>query len=75
MFSSHGQEPTFIGCGKVVSKMRFVENSKRPPEMVNFEDALRQIMQVSKEDLEKIQAEEEAEKADKPRRGPKPKSK
>jgi hypothetical protein len=49
------------------------EKSHRSPEMVNFEDALRQIMQVSKEDLKKIQAEEEAEKADKPKRGPKPK--
>jgi hypothetical protein len=48
-----------------------VENSA---EMGRFEEALRQIMQVSKEDLKKIQAEEEAEKADKPKRGPKPKS-
>ncbi len=37
--------------------------------MTNFENVLRQIMQVSKEELKKIQAEEEAEKADKPKRG------
>ena len=50
-----------------------VENSPQDETMGRFEDALRQIMQVSKEDLKKIQAEEEAEKADKPKRGPKPK--
>jgi hypothetical protein len=54
---------------------RSEEKSHRSPEMANFEDALRQIMQVSKEDLKKIQAEEEAEKADKPKRGPKPTAK
>ena len=52
-----------------------VENSPQDETMGRFEDALRKIMQVSKEDLKKIQAEEEAEKADKPKRGPKPKSK
>jgi hypothetical protein len=51
------------------------QNVEKSGQMGNFEDALRKIMQVSKEDLKKIQAEEEAEKADKPKRGPKPKSK
>jgi len=50
------------------------QNVENSGQMGNFEDALRQIMQVSKEDLKKIQAEEEAEKIGKPKRGPKPKS-
>ena len=50
-----------------------VEKSHQDGAMGRFEDALRKVMQVSKEDLKKIQAEEEAEKADKPKRGPKPK--
>jgi len=55
--------------------VQLVENSERTPEMVNFEDALREVMTVSKEDLKRLQEAEQAQKTDKPRRGPKPKSK
>jgi hypothetical protein len=37
-----------------------------------FDNALREIMTVSKEDLKRLQAEDEARKADKRKRGPKP---
>ena len=49
-----------------------VENLDRSPEMQNFDDALRRIMRVSKEDLNKILARKKEANADKPKRGPKP---
>jgi len=49
-----------------------VEKSAQSPEMLRFNDALRQVMQVSKEDLNKILAQEKTANADKPKRGPKP---
>jgi hypothetical protein len=52
--------------------MRPVENPVDNSEMVNFENALRQVVSVSKEDLKRLQAEDRARKADKPKRGPKP---
>jgi hypothetical protein len=46
----------------------------KPPEMKNFDDALRRVLRVSKEELNRRLAEEKAASADKPKRGPKPKS-
>jgi hypothetical protein len=44
------------------------------PEMTRFNDALRQVMTVSKADLSnRIEADKQS-RADKPKRGPKPKS-
>jgi hypothetical protein len=43
-------------------------------EMNRFDNALREVMTVSKDELKRLQAEDEARKADKPRRGPKPTS-
>ena len=54
-----------------IAMVTSVENSDRTPEMQNFEEALRRIMRVSKEDLTKILAKEKAANADKPQRGPK----
>ena len=52
---------------------RPVENPVDNSEMVNFfENALRQVVSVSKEDLKRLQEAEQAQKADKPKRGPKP---
>jgi hypothetical protein len=45
------------------------ENSAK---MDRFNTALRQVMQVSKEDLKEILAQEKAANANKPKRGPKP---
>jgi hypothetical protein len=51
-----------------------VENADAPrsPEMKNFDDALRRVLRVSKDELNKRLAEEEASKVGKPKRGPKP---
>ena len=44
------------------------------PEMAHFNDALRQVISVSKTELNRrLEADRQA-KADKPKRGPKPKS-
>ena len=48
--------------------VKTVENS---PEMDRFSDALKSVMQVSKEDLKEVLAKEKAANADKPKRGPK----
>jgi hypothetical protein len=48
-----------------------VEKSVQNPEMSNFNEALRQVMRVSKSDLKEILAKEKAANADKPKRGPK----
>jgi hypothetical protein len=50
-----------------------VENAPRSPEMKNFDDALRRVLRVSKAELNRRLAEEEANKVGKPKRGPKPK--
>lgn len=42
--------------------------------MDRFSEALKQVMQVSKADLNKMLAEDRAEKVGKPKRGPKTKS-
>jgi hypothetical protein len=49
--------------------MQPVENADRSPEMTKFDKALREVMTVSKEDLKRLQAEDRARKADKPKRG------
>jgi hypothetical protein len=51
-----------------------VENHPRSPEMNNFNDALRRVLRVSKAELKKRLSQEEASKAGKPKRGPRPKS-
>jgi hypothetical protein len=43
------------------------------PEMQRFNEALRDVLQVSKTDLNLMLAAEKALNADKPKRGPKPK--
>jgi hypothetical protein len=48
-----------------------VEKSSQSPEMDRFRSALKSVMRVSKEDLNKILAQEKAANADKPKRGPK----
>jgi hypothetical protein len=50
-----------------------VENESKAPEMKRFDDALRRVLRVSKEDLNQRLAEEKAASADKPKRGPKSK--
>ena len=44
------------------------------PEMARFNDALRQVMQVSKSDLKALLKDEGAVEATRQKRGPKPKS-
>jgi hypothetical protein len=41
--------------------------------MKNFDDALRKVLRVSKDELKDRLTQEEASKAGKPKRGPKPK--
>ena len=48
--------------------------SEPSPEMTRFNNALRQVMQVSKRDLDKMLADEKAAKSGKVKPGPKPKS-
>jgi hypothetical protein len=48
-----------------------VEKSEQSIEMHRFNDALRQVMRVSKDDLKEILADEKAANAHKPKRGPK----
>ena len=48
-----------------------MENAEKSPEMDRFATALRQVMRVSKAELNEIRAQEKAANADKPKRGPK----
>lgn len=48
--------------------------AKPTDEYRQFEDALRQVVRVSKTDLNRMLAEEKIANAGKPKRGPKPKS-
>jgi hypothetical protein len=48
-----------------------VENFEQSPKMHKFNESLRQIIRVPKEDLNEILAKEKAATADKPKRGPK----
>jgi len=45
---------------------------KQSAEYTNFEHAMRAIMRAPKADVERMLAEEKAERATKPKRGPKP---
>jgi len=47
---------------------------KHSPEYTRFDSAMKQILQVSKTDLNRMLAEEKAANAGKPKRGPKPKA-
>jgi hypothetical protein len=49
--------------------------SKQEPtaEFKNFDNTVRQVLSVSKEELQRREAEYKASQADKPKRGPKPK--
>jgi hypothetical protein len=62
---------TFYRAGKRGKIGFFVEKSEQSPEMDRFSSALKSVMQVSKEELKEILTKEKAEKADKPKRGPK----
>jgi hypothetical protein len=48
-----------------------VEKSEQSIEMGRFNDALRQVIRVSKEDLNRLLADEKAAISDRPKRGPK----
>jgi hypothetical protein len=50
------------------------KRKEESPEMARFNDALRGVMRVSKEDLKELLAKEKAANTDKPKRGPKPRS-
>jgi hypothetical protein len=43
-------------------------------EFKNFDNTVRQVLSVSKEELQRREAEYKASNADKPKRGPKPKN-
>jgi hypothetical protein len=45
-----------------------VENAPRSPEMKNFDDALRRVLRVSKDDLKRLLGSEEAKAAVKQKR-------
>lgn len=49
-------------------------SSKHSPEYTKFDSAMRQILQVSKTDLNRMLDEEKIANAGKPKRGPKPKT-
>ena len=51
-----------------------MENAPRSPEMKNFDDALKRVLRVSKDELKERLAQEEASKEGKPKRGPKAKA-
>jgi hypothetical protein len=55
------------------SEMRVPANTDSP-EMTRFNDALRQILQVPKAELNRLLAEEKASKKGKTKPGPKPKN-
>lgn len=50
-----------------------MEKSEQSIEMHRFNDALRKVMRVSKEDLKLMLAKDNADKVGKSKRGPKPK--
>lgn len=57
-----------------MEKARSVDKSENSAEMNRFNAALRQVLSVSKADLNKMLAEEKASKNGKLRPGPRPKS-
>jgi hypothetical protein len=52
-----------------------VENASKSPEMKRFDDALRRALRVTKDELKQLLAEDKAASADKPKRGPRIKTK
>jgi hypothetical protein len=46
----------------------------KTPEMQRFDEALQSVLSVSKSDLKQMLADEKAANADRPKRGPKPKT-
>lgn len=52
--------------------MAHVENSVQFPEMDRFRAVLKDVLSVSKKELDRRLARDKAAKADKPKRGPKP---
>ena len=50
-------------------------NAKPNPEYENFDNAMRRVLQVSKTELQRRLDAERLARADKPKRGPKPKVK
>jgi len=64
--------------GSLRSKLRYdgrmKSSPKHSPEYTNFDTTMRQILQVSKTDLNRMLAEEKAANVGKPKRGPKPKT-
>jgi hypothetical protein len=53
---------------------RMKSNPKPSAEYTNFENAMRAILRAPKADVDRVLAEEKAERATKPKRGPKPHS-
>jgi len=53
---------------------RMKSSPKRTPEYTNFENAMRAILRAPRADVERVLEEERAERAMKPKRGPKPHS-
>jgi hypothetical protein len=52
-----------------------MKSSQKPnAEFKNFDNTVRQVLSVSKEELQRREAEYKAAHADKPKRGPKPKN-
>ena len=51
-----------------------MNQSHKTPEMQRFEGALKSVLQVSKNDLNQMLADEKRANAGKPKRGPKPKT-
>jgi uncharacterized protein YgiM (DUF1202 family) len=51
---------------------RMKSNPKMSPEYTNFENAMRAILRAPKSEVNRVLAEEKAERAQKPKRGPKP---
>jgi hypothetical protein len=50
-----------------------MKRTRKSPEMTRFNDALRQVMQVSKDDLQHLLHDEKAVEATRQKRGPRPK--
>jgi hypothetical protein len=57
----------------MVDNRRIKSNAKPSAEYTNFENAMRTILRASKSDVHRVLAEEKAERATMPKRGPKPK--
>jgi len=54
--------------------MAIVTAKNNNPEFARFDTTVRQVLSVSKEELRRREAQYKAERANKPKRGPKPKT-